>query len=108
MDKMPEFQATVATPRPWYANYDGDETQIGSDDGFVAMTLGSDETVSTVEDYANAALIVRAVNAHDELLAAVQATENWLREYNVQMGPDTGLEGLHEQVRAALAKAEGR
>lgn len=46
------------------------------------------------------------IAAAPELLAALRSAENWLAEY--ETGPDTGLQGLLAECRAAIVKAEGR
>lgn len=53
---------------------------------------------------ANAAFIVRAVNAHDELVAALRGVLVWADRYRPPLSPDS-IEML-ERVRAALAKAK--
>lgn len=90
--------ATTHTPTPWFAT---DLRQVRSHVGFVALTSGSDFNVAIEE--ANAAFIVRACNSHNALVAAVTGAENWLSEY--EAGPDSGLHGLLDQLRAALAAA---
>ena len=65
------------------------------------MNFGDPEAM---EGYANAALIVRAVNAHDELVEALEVVNRYLRQW-----AGSHYETLHEAqiVRAALAKAKG-
>lgn len=38
------------------------------------------------------------------MLAALQASENWLKEY--EAGPDTGLHGLLDQLRTTISAAK--
>jgi len=57
---------------------------------------------------ANAELIVRAVNSHAELVAALRETKVWMEDCMM----DRGVKGLpsrtaYDRVVAALAKAEG-
>jgi len=49
----------------------------------------------------------REGSAHviQELAEALRSTENWLCEYDLQNGPDSGAQELLANVRAALAKA---
>ena len=61
----------------------------------------SPETIATVRKAANARFIVRACNAHDELLAALQTYELWFRG---GQNPSV-LSDAHEFARAAIAKA---
>ncbi|MGE3526634.1 MAG: hypothetical protein AB7I33_12010 [Gemmatimonadales bacterium] len=52
----------------------------------------------------DAALIVRAVNAHDDLVYAVKlALEHW-HKWRIQDDPN--VQGAEEAMKAALAKAE--
>jgi len=68
-------------------------------------------TVAVATSVADAQFIVRAVNAHDDLLAACKAAENWLGEFIDQSLHDDPLaEGevrLLQDLRAAIAKTEG-
>ena len=81
------------TPLPWQA--DGE---------VVYTTVGEDETVADCWEASDAEFIVRACNAHDELLAACKAMQIVLRS-----GPTTGKDLSYELglARAAIAKAEG-
>jgi hypothetical protein len=102
------------TPRPWGYGY-----HRGLDEHLVGVTL---ENVAIIEDRhenaaENAALIVKAVNAHDELVEALRDIVSFLDEYGregyclVCCPPEPGehIEGDCELLtaRAALAKAEG-
>jgi hypothetical protein len=89
------------TPTPWTTLFDGDEVQIGDSSGnFVAMTLPCESSGATERDYANAAHIVKCVNAHDELVAALKT----MVEDAWYAGPTH--EGL-EQAKNLLNKLEG-
>lgn len=61
---------------------------------------------------ADAKFIARACNAHDDLLAACKASQNWMREYVTQHCVDDPLAdgevSLFNQLTAAIAKAEGK
>jgi len=76
--------------RPWITTTDGDR---GICEIFVS---GNDGRNITSEDRANAAFIVRAVNAHDELLEAVKFL---LSTSNTTAAQD-------EEIRDLIAKAE--
>jgi hypothetical protein len=52
---------------------------------------------------ANAAFIVRACNSHADLLAAAKRSLDWLASYQ-----GNAALPAYEQMRAAIAKAEGR
>lgn len=59
-------QRTLATPRPWKLDADGWTIYPASEDPMSQIALVVDEMDhSNVETVANAELIVRAVNAHD-------------------------------------------
>lgn len=80
------------TPLPWSCESDKDTIYSLKAGASVAQPFGE----STEERAANAALIVRAVNCHQELVAACLAA----------LARPGRLEGWQEeQVRAALAKA---
>lgn len=103
--------APEATPRPWLIDPDPDFESM--------LILGPDEIIAAdccvvsmdaekrSEDIckANAALIVRAVNAHDALVAALLDAQ----AYIASRGGQTGGERLRVQqrIRAALAAARG-
>ena len=101
---------TKHTPTPWREFSDADGTDI--------MTLSGDH-IATIEPGStcegNAALIVRAVNAHDELVAAlrkiVDSAPGWEpqpedytdTEEAYSNGYDVGRWELSEIARAAIA-----
>ena len=96
-----------ATPRPWTVErHDQDDGSINYEiwtNGWVliatyhrVVTLSDADNERARED---AALIVRAVNAHDDLVAALKAAMDHIG--NGYQPPD-----LIEQANAALAKAE--
>ena len=88
----------AATARPWFVytgaiSAHGYGTTIDAPDGSSVAFVASDNT------QADAELIVRAVNAHDSLVAG-------LRDL-VDECPDV-TEGTWRRAKEALAKAEGR
>lgn len=88
----------------WHTDHDDDPVQIGDSAGqFVAMTLPCGDSIGTARDYENAAFIVRACNAHAELVAALEQT------YQALSMPGTKGNLSHAEtltmIRAALAKA---
>jgi hypothetical protein len=102
---------TKHTPTPWFQEKDAIYAKSQVDDEghwYVANTITMPE--DGVE-MANAAFIVRAVNAHDDLVRAVQAFLVAV-DTNASQGGDIG-ERINkanpltvEAARAALAKAE--
>ena len=99
------------TPRPWGYGY-----HRGLDEHLVGVTL---ENVAIIEDRhenaaENAALIVRAVNAHDTLVEALRVCEQDLSDIvnAADNGEPYSLDELAAfkgtaMAHAALAKAEG-
>ncbi len=94
---------TTHTPLPWEVG-----ERIG--DGSPVVTYQARD-IATVENYygdgeANAELIVRAVNAHDDLLAACKALMKQIEDHD----PAGCIEGKPydrlAQARAAIRKAE--
>lgn len=105
---------TKHTPTPWQAaeaeRPNGCPTTViercngkygdGSDEYFIAECFGPDEK-------ANAAFIVKACNAHDDLVKVLSSALGPLDILHAMHGwLDT--DGIRGQARAALAKVEGR
>lgn len=115
MDKPATTKLTVLspTPGPWriesYQNHkypDLYEHTILADvaefDGRTCSIL-----LTGLDSIADAELIVRAVNAHDDLVFIVENALEWFAE--LATGNQDGLwqADLTDQLRAALAKAKG-
>lgn len=87
------------TPLPWIywqPGFYGEAYSIGPRGNCpILKTLGDNERVNE----ANAELVIRAVNSHQELLEALKAVSrlDYLQEHNA----------LARQVKSAIAKAEG-
>lgn len=69
---------TEATKRPWYASHDGNgydhiQSAAVNEDNYVARVDSTD-----AQGNANADLIVKAVNSHDALVAALEAAYDQL------------------------------
>lgn len=95
------------SPRPWYDEDDGDRIRVKSDSreiGSLPGLLMGGATDS--ESVANAALIVRAVNAHEGFIATLRIIATGIDDAD----PDTIITriGMMELARAAIAKAEGK
>ena len=96
-----------ATPRPWKVGT-RNPGRVMTDFKVIAQTDFIDESHPTSEHEANARLIVRAVNAHDELLAACKLALTFSREGC----PDPGClvcqqhDAETAQLKAAIALAE--
>lgn len=91
------------TPTPWrtVAGYGGINV-IGANEYGVALVhqlVG----LNAPQTEANAEFIVRAVNCHDELLAACKAALGSFEKYETQFTSHP----LFGELRAAIAKAEG-
>jgi hypothetical protein len=96
-------QETQHTPTPWrfnehptYADF-----TIWGDNGLVPVVTELGDGLTYEQDCANARMIVRAVNAHADLVAALEACLVRLDEHDPQSVPEA------LQARAALAKAKG-
>ena len=101
---------TQATPRPWMHYDDTDAAgktgrheivATGKTVARIYRTAGSE-----VEDAANAALIVRAVNCHDELVAALRDIIAYVEGYAAGADSDDPVHVELPRYRAALAKAD--
>jgi hypothetical protein len=106
---------TKATPRPWEQEVHGHFRRICGDaireERIRTMTVVADvhgNATSQETTKANAELIVRAVNVHDDLLAALIAARDHLNycNYGDQWENECARdEKLPEKISAALAKA---
>jgi hypothetical protein len=99
------------TPRPW--KFNGGSKVTGWHDGReITVATVSLSSLSSAEMDANARLIVRAVNSHDELLAAAESGLAFMRHALEFFGwaQFPSLEAEVEQkaavVGAAIAKAK--
>jgi len=120
----PKRMLPTYTPTPWTLAYN-DALQIHANDNgetyrFIArmdseLDTGKTDYERTQEDIANAAFIVRAVNAHEALVAFVKdiASEKCYEEPGEF--PEFGEDGQipcrscqAREVMQAIAKAEGR
>lgn len=106
-----------ASPRPWKVFHGPGHVYVESDDGRCVARVGGEH----YEREHNAALIVRAVNAHDDLLAACQRVSRLLEEgfcapSDYMDGGEAWSKACREfrdswearELREAIAKAEGR
>lgn len=103
---------TKHTPTPWRAAQTRASEVIWADSIIAILWDGSGTigcAAATETDRANAALIVRAVNAHDALVRALRETKAWietLRTVNRDRSLP-GMEALERRTDAALRLAEG-
>lgn len=108
----------LTTPRPWQARQEyANRWRIESPrEGFVPVSVAQVQTtvleVGVGEDWqtgANAGLIVRAVNAHDDLVAALKAA---LAAHELvgaaKAAASDKLYGPGGLIQAALAKVEAK
>jgi hypothetical protein len=99
---------TKSTLRPWHYKKDGFKITIGNESTRHDY-LEHDRTVAIIEDNsfqaeADAAFIVRAVNAHDVLLGALSEIVDHATKYGA--APLSAVK-MFDRARAAIAKAEG-
>lgn len=107
--REPTMPETTHSPLPWTYLYENDTGP--NDEGFAEWYEVLDAKrngVARVHEEEDAAIIVRACNAHDAMLAALRRqvanVERWL-ETGVPAGPEESRE-IYEQMKAAIAKAE--
>jgi hypothetical protein len=101
------------TPTPWQYQWvrwmnDVDLKIVDHKTGRVLAILNKPTPFLTVDEQeANAEFIVRAVNAHDELVAALKQALTDIEFYceRAEENPDTDTTAI--ELRRVLAKAEG-
>jgi hypothetical protein len=96
---------TEHTPTPWHRNIPpaSKYNTIFSGRNTHVLHLSS-SGLDNKEIEANADFIVRAVNAHDDLVAALEAVIDY---EDVMLPAGSYGEEVHNKARAALAKAKG-
>ena len=106
---MDEMNETAHTPTPWHV----DGTSIRASDGYgidwyITEAL---EQAGDSDPGANAEYIVRAVNSHEALLAALEAIVNTYRTFRNVSVEDQGWTALDDEALeagfAAIAAARG-
>jgi hypothetical protein len=105
------------TPTPWNLSGNSAWWDGAKDRGAVfECRIRTGTHVPAGQNEANAAFIVRACNAHDDLLAALRSAERWLSEMHSETveGEATEMRDVHSAAwevidgyRAAIAKAGG-
>jgi hypothetical protein len=104
---------TKHTPTPWIVTNgvqiwrDGHSSLASPRICSLANAAQPVEQLTAEEMAANAAFIVRAVNAHEELVAAARALLDRLDDITTDAFSKGGEAVEREALRAALAKAEG-
>lgn len=100
------------TPGPWILEPDDEvpEAERWTDiqilkegHGYIAGVHCAEGVHLTSEDFANAAFIVRACNAHEELVNQLRLAQRMLLQTDWRLE-----EGFMAEIAAAIAKAEGR
>lgn len=101
-----DCKGTIHTPTPWKVSIGDTQTIIGPDGQCTAIAHGPQGEWGKVgaEHRANAAFIVRAVNAHEELLAAARAVNQAFSRSPFTDAREDALQRLSD----AIAKAEGK
>ena len=95
------------TPIPWRAWPDGAITWGGTDNNDFVIAQVEMESTSEEQGMADAHLIVLAVNAHDELLAAATDAESWLASSLSAFNQLTARDNVN-RAREILAEAIAR
>lgn len=93
---------SAAEPRPWILHpLPAREVWLKREHWAIGRRGGKGVALAFGEDDANAALIVKAVNLHDELVAALRGL---VEEIETDGGVDTSEWPLLDEARAVLAK----
>jgi hypothetical protein len=115
MSTAPKSNRTTHTPGPWKAGEAAWFRGRANDDtesGKRPITSGAHGVIANVYGSANAEFIVRACNAHDELLAALKELRAAITVGSTDDGKEEISRDVHFEVAlkadAAIAKAEGR
>ncbi len=99
---------TTHTPTPW--NLNPKAVLVIESEGITVASCGNANVIRDQWE-ANAAFIVRAVNAHDELLRVVKALESWVDANNMpqcqSLMPDKD-QSFGEAIKQAIARAAGK
>jgi hypothetical protein len=89
--------------RPWHAGRTVGRTLYQGD--------GSDDLVGVMDTRELAALVVRAVNSHEALIAALEASIDWdnltTDDFAAKWGPDLAQDGPEAMMYDVIAKARG-
>lgn len=98
------------TPTPWRAMEMGSEGarlfQVTTDKRQAMKHIADVMARDTLTDFANAAFIVRAVNAHDELVEALEDARNVIK-HSVRRDVFTYKQHILDKIDTALARVEG-
>lgn len=93
------------TPTPWHVEHtDDDYIRINNENGDLPVEDSGYGKHPLIVSTADAAFIVKACNAHEELIAACMAARSLLLRTTLQDRKDTAV---CKQLSDALAKAEG-
>lgn len=96
------------TPTPWEAcGWDIRDMPTANDRGGMSgglMIATTRDSGHRTDQVANAAFIVRAVNAHDDLVSALKMADAWIRQAKLH-GCKLPSDNTDARNRAALAKA---
>ena len=107
LDGVQGKEIAERTPSPWLLHYQPPDTQVGDGLDFSIQAVNGPVICLISESYqtpqqlrADLNFIIRACNAHDDMLAALEAvTAEWREGYGLRCKP---------QVDAAIAKARGQ
>ena len=97
---------TAHTPTPWASQLSAGEHQ-----GLI-YEVATGRTIALVYDVKDMPIIERAVNAHDELVAALTnialQANDLAKELDMNSDAHSYAIGIRDDARAALAKVEGK
>lgn len=89
----------TAQHTPWYA------ADMGNDHQGLIVSEQDGRNIAVTYDKDDAPKIVRAVNCHDELLAALVACKEYIGTFHDASSQRANTIEVYEQARAAIAKA---
>jgi hypothetical protein len=105
--KAQPLDAATHTPTPWRVHIYGEIVGAAPSPGRCVLVVAEPNRTNPNAE-ANAALIVRAVNSHAALAAALEDAEFLMRQASKHAGPmQDSFKRSAEDARAALALARG-
>lgn len=102
------------TPTPWvmiHDTYDDElhittQTRLDNDKVQIAAVTINYREDFEAEQQANASFIVKAVNCHEELVAALDEVMTWIRNWDSQLADDPEWFDAAAKVKSVLEKAK--
>lgn len=103
------YEQTGHTPTPWSYGYQRQGMAITLEIGSEREQIAFLYSLNGQPSVANAEFIVRVVNSHETLLEACQNIANEIEHWKHEAPPTREMrQGCIDELRAAIAKAEGK